>query len=179
MGMRIHVGSMNPVKVDAVKDVILNYSGFSDALVIAKDVSSGVSRQPLSVEEIVRGAVNRARNAFEGCDYSFGIEAGLMAVPYAKSGLMNICACVIFDGSNQYIGLTPAFEYPSIIIELVKGGLDVDEAFYKAGLTGNPRIGYSAGGAVGILTRGRMSRKDLIEYGIMMAMVHIDNKDLY
>ena len=176
--MIIHVGSMNPVKVDAVKEAILDYLGFSYALVIAKDVSSGVSKQPLSIEEIVRGAVNRAKNAFDGWDYSFGIESGLMAVPYAKSGYVNISACAIFDGSEQYLGLSSAFEYPVAVIGLVKSGMDVDEAFYSLGLTSDPRIGYSLG-AINVLTMGRINRKELIKQGIMMAMAHLENKTLY
>jgi radical SAM protein with 4Fe4S-binding SPASM domain len=78
--MNIKIASQNPVKVEALKEILLDYNHLQDAKVESVDVSSGVSDQPKSLEETISGAKNRAKTAYIDCDYSFGIESGLMAV---------------------------------------------------------------------------------------------------
>ena len=103
--MRINVGSKNQVKVDAVKEIIKDYDFLSEAEVLSLEVPSGVYKQPVSINETIQGAMNRAKSAFQNCKYSFGIESGLMKVPYAKTGYMNVCACAIYDGKDYHLGL--------------------------------------------------------------------------
>ncbi len=82
--MKILVGSKNNVKVDAVREMIADYPHLKDAEILGVETVSGVSNQPKSLEETVKGAINRAKSVFTDCDYSFGIESGLMAVPKTK-----------------------------------------------------------------------------------------------
>ena len=179
MNAAIKIGSKNEVKVCAVKELIKNYDFLSNAEIVPIESSSDVSEQPVSLDETIKGAMNRAKNAFYQCDYSFGIEDGLIKVPYAKSDYMNVCACAIYDGKNFHIGLSSAFEYPKKITNLVfEKGLDISEAFYKAGLTKNPKIGSSEG-TIGILTNGRINRKEYAKQAIMMALIHLENSDLF
>ena len=58
--MIVAVGSENPVKVKAVKEVMSEIYG--NVEIVSYSVDSGVSKQPTSLEEIVKGAINRARN---------------------------------------------------------------------------------------------------------------------
>src|SRR3989338_4699185 len=158
--MKINIGSINTVKVGAVSEIIQDYPHLSDAVLRELQTDSGVSVQPKSLEETIQGAMNRAKNVFDDCDYSIGIESGLMHVPNTKTGYMNVCVCVIFDGKEFHIGLGPAFEYPGDVTRLVfEEGLDIDQAFFKAGLTDNQDIG-SAEGVIGSLTKGRITRKE-------------------
>lgn len=177
--MRINVGSQNEVKIEAVKEAVRDYNFLSKAKVMGVSVNSKVSEQPKSVDETVRGAMNRARGAFQNCDYSFGLEDGLMQVPNTKTDYMNICVCVIYDGQDYHIGLSSAFEYPTEVTKLVlEEGLDINQAFYKVGLTKNPKVG-SAEGAIGILTHGRLLRKDYAKQAITMALIHLENSDIF
>ena len=177
--MIIKVGSKNPVKVNAVKETISNYSIFSGAEVLPIDISSGVSNQPKSLEETIQGAMNRAKKSFGGCEYSFGIEDGLAKIPQTKTNYMNFCVCAIYDGKQFHLGLSSGFEYPKEVTSLVfKEGLEIDEAFHKAGLTSNPRIG-EADGVIGMLTNGRLTRKDYTKQAVVMAMLHLENPTLY
>ncbi len=174
--MKVNVGSKNEVKVQAVRETIGNYNCFANAEVAGVDTHSKVSEQPKSLDETVNGAMNRAREAYRDCEYSFGLESGLMQVPNSKTGYMNVCACIIYDGQNYHLGLSSAFEYPQEITRLVfEEGLDVNQACYKTGLSKNPKVG-SAEGAIGILTHGRLLRKDLIKQAIMMALIQVENK---
>jgi len=177
--MRVNVGSKNKVKVDAVKEAILDYDFLAKAEVNSIDVESEVSEQPKSLDETIQGAMTRARRSFRDCDYSIGIEAGLMKVPHTKTDYMNTTICAIYDGKEYHLGMAAPFEYPREVMRLViEEGLDINEAFYKAGLTENPRVG-AAEGAIGVLTKGRVPRKEYTKQAIAMALIHLENSMLF
>ena len=171
--MKINVGSANQIKIDAVKEKILEYDFLKNAQVIGMEASSDVSDEPKTMEETIRGAMNRAKYSFNNCDYSFGLESGVMQVPYTKTGYMDVCACAIFDGKEFYLGLSSAFEWPQNIMNLVLGeGLNISQAFHKAGLTQNTRVG-TAEGAIGVLTKGRLVRKEYTKQSITTALIRL------
>jgi inosine/xanthosine triphosphatase len=177
--MIIKVASTNEVKVSAVREVIQFYDFLRESEVVPVKVPSGVSEQPKSLEETVRGARNRAIASFVDCDYSFGIESGLFEVPYSLTGYLDLCTCVIYDGDLCGIGLSSAFECPPDITQfMIEEGLDMNDACNKAGLTTNPKLG-SAEGAVGILTGGRVLRKEYTKQAVIMALVHLENATMY
>ena len=177
--MRINIGSKNQIKVDAVKEVIKDYDFLSKAEIFPLEVSSEVYKQPRSLRETIEGAMKRARNAFKDCDYSFGIESGLMNVPNTKTGYMDTTVCVIYDGKEFHIGLSSSFEYPTEVTKLVfSDGLDIDEAMHKLNLTENKRIGRSEG-VIGFLTKGRLTRKDYTKQAITTALIHLENPELF
>jgi inosine/xanthosine triphosphatase len=172
--MKIVIGSKNQVKIEAVKEILQDYPHLKDAEIIITETISGVNDQPKSLEETVSGAMNRAKNAYKDCDYSFGIESGLMAVPNTKTGYMDVCVCAIFDGKEHHLGLSSAWEAPKKVASyILNDGLDMDEAAYKAGLTKNRKVG-SAEGLVGIMTKGRLTRKEYTKQAIRTALIHID-----
>jgi inosine/xanthosine triphosphatase len=110
--MKIYVGSKNEVKRKAVAETVKQYPLFKDAEVVAFEVDVEIYGHPKGFEEINQGAMNRAKSAFTQCDYSFGIESGLIPVPHTKTGFMEITACAIYDGTNFHLGMSPAFEWP-------------------------------------------------------------------
>ncbi len=176
--MHVTVGSTNPIKIAAVQECIADYPLFSDALVFGKNVASGISSQPMSLEETIRGAINRAKNAFTET-YSFGIESGLFSVPYTRSGYMDVCCCAIYDGKLISLGLSSAFEVPQIVLDLImNNGLECNDAIYRAGLTSKPKAG-SEEGMTGILTKGRIMRKEQIKQAIYNALILVENQSLY
>lgn len=177
--MKIGVGSTNQVKVNAVKEVIPLYDMLKDAEVVPVETSSGVSEQPTSMIETIDGAKNRAQAAYVGNNLGIGLESGLFEVPHTKTGMMDTCVCAIYDGKEFHIGFSPAFEYPIKVTQSVlKEKIDINEAFFKHKLTDNPKLG-SADGAIGFLTKGKMKRLDYTKPAIMMALVHLENPELY
>ncbi|MCR4263555.1 MAG: inosine/xanthosine triphosphatase [Candidatus Roizmanbacteria bacterium] len=176
--MKILVGSKNQAKIDAVSEILREYPHLALAEVSGAEASSGVSDQPKSLEETVRGAKNRAKGIFKECDYSIGVESGLMHVPGSKSGYMDVCVCAIYDGSEFHIGLSSAWEFPDVSTTdlMIKEGLDMSQAINKAGMTKNPQIG-SAEGAIGILTKGRMNRKEYTKQALRTALIHLEQFD--
>ncbi len=167
----IHVASLNRNKINAVREV---FPSFHVEGIAAK---SGVREQPVSLDEIIKGAINRAKAVFGNCDYSVGIEDGIAAVLGTRSGYMNFCCCAIYDGGRIYLGLGPAFEYPPDCTERVIGeGITISKAF--APISEKPDIGYEEG-IIGWLTRGRINRKDYTKQAVEMARIQIDNAGLY
>lgn len=177
--MKINVGTMNRAKVDAVKETIAEYEFLCGARVHSSEVLSEVSDHPKSLDETITGAMNRARNAFGNCDLSIGIESGLMKVPHTKTGYMDVAACVIYDGKEFHIGLSCAFEYPKEITRLIfEEGLNASEAANKTNLTANENI-VSAEGIIGILTKGKVTRKDYTKQSLTMALIHLEHPHLW
>lgn len=168
---RIIVASLNQNKIDAVKEV------FPSFFIEGQACDSGVREQPLNLEEIIKGAINRAKAVFRDCEYSIGIEDGLSRVPETASGYMNFCCCAVFDGTRIYLGLGPSFEYPpECTKKAVEGGITISEAFTP--LTGKPNIGYDEG-IIGWLTGGRINRKDYTKQAVEMARLQIEKLELY
>lgn len=88
--MKVIVASKNPIKIEAVKEIIKEYKDLANFQVEGIEANSGVSKQPKSLEETVRGAINRAITVFNNnYIYRFGIESGLMIVPQTKTGSMD------------------------------------------------------------------------------------------
>ncbi len=167
----IRVASLNKNKIEAVKEA------FPQFHVEGAACSSGVREQPLCLDEIIKGAIFRARSVFENCIYSVGIEDGISRVPETLSGYMNFCCCAIYDGGRIYLGLGPAFEYPPGCTErVIDDGITISEAFLP--VTGKPDIGYEEG-IIGWLTGGRINRRDYTRSAVEMARVQIDNAGLY
>ena len=173
MKLTVNVGSENPVKISAVAECLQEIGGLKFE-VRGIDTETGVSEQPRSFSETMEGALNRAKAAAEGADLGFGLEDGIFLIPGKERTYMNICACVITDGTVVHHGCSSAFEYPQEITDLVMGrGLDISEALGAAGYTGNPEIG-SAEGAIGILSEGRLVRKDYTKQAVEAALIHLD-----
>lgn len=180
--MIIAVGSANTIKVQAVDEALQHYPHLSSAEIVSIDVPSEVSTQPLSLEEIIKGAKNRAKNAFNqltSCKYSFGIESGLSAAPGTNTGFLESCICCIYDGKDYYMGISCGFEIPPPILKYVLNqNMDLSDACFHSKVTSNPKLGSSEG-LIGILTKGKVNRKEYTKQSITMALIQIENNSLY
>jgi inosine/xanthosine triphosphatase len=173
--MKIKVGSTNVAKLAAVTEIIAEYPHLAVADIVGQAADSGVSVQPKTLDETIRGAMNRAKAAYQDCAYSIGLESGLFAVPHTKSGYMDVCAAAIYDGKEFHLGLSSAWEFSdkNITGSILDGELDMSEAVNRAGLTDNKNIG-AAEGAIGILTKGRLNRKEYTKQALRTALIHLD-----
>lgn len=176
--MKIKVGTKNKAKVDSVIEIIEEYPHLKGSIIEGVSAESGVADQPKSLEETINGAINRAKGIFVDCDYGIGIESGWMSVPHTKSGYMDVCVCAIYDGKECHLGLSSAWEFPNPEVTnlIINGGLDTTEAINKAGMTDNKNIG-SEEGAIGLLTKGRMTRKEYTKQALRVALIHLENFD--
>lgn len=156
----VSVGSLNPIKVEAVRAVM--EKAFGSARILPKNVSSGVPEQPFG-DETLKGAENRARAALGDSDYSVGIEAGVFEM---ADGLYDIQHCVIVDrNGNMTRGMGPGFRYPDDVAELVRSRKTVGKAVREL-------YGDDGGrGAIWILSGGLLDRYRLTQQSVIAAMV--------
>lgn len=177
--MRIGVGSKNKTKVNAVMDLLKDYPMFNGAEIIGVDVKVDQFGHPKNLEETVAGAVDRAKQAYVGNDYGFGIESGLMKVPQTKTGYMEVAVCVIFDGKQIHMGLSQAYEWPKKVLDgILNQGMDGSQAMKAAGLTHHEKLGEHEG-FVGIFTKGRTNRTEYNKGAIVMALMHLENPEYF
>ena len=176
--MKIGVGSKNRTKVNAVSELLKNYPlVFKDIEVNEIDINIEEFGHPKNIKETVEGAINRAKQAYINNDFGFGIEGGLMEVPYTKSGYMEVAVCAIFDGKKIHLGLSQACEWPKKVIDgILNEGMDGSQAIKEYGLTNHEKIGEH-GGMAEILTKGRMNRTDFNKSAIAMALIHLENPE--
>ncbi|MBN1940966.1 MAG: inosine/xanthosine triphosphatase [Candidatus Diapherotrites archaeon] len=175
--MIVTVGSKNPVKVRAVEKGFAKY--FKGCRVDGIEVETGVKEQPTDFGEIVQGAKNRAKKAFEAkkCDYSVGIESGVFPEKEANSKWLDATCIAIFDGKKFHLGFSPMFEYPKNIVEkALKERISVGEALEKLYGIKNPR--YEEG-IIGWLTKGKMPRDKLHEQGVIVALASIVSREKF
>lgn len=181
--MLIVVGSINNIKVQAVEEVLKHYPDFADAKIKSLAVPSGISEQPMSLEETIQGAKNRAQNAFltngKNYSYGFGIESGLFQAPGTKTGYLEGSICAIFDGKNHYIGLSCGFEVPPHILDFILNkNMDLSQACLHAKVTENPHLGAGEG-LIGLLTKGKINRKEYTKQCVITALSQLDHKHWY
>ena len=163
----------------AVKDAVALYPKlFSKPEIIGLDVDVELFGHPKNINETVEGAIERAKKAFIDCDYSFGLEGGLLEVPYSQCGFMEINACAIYDGANIFLGLGPAFEWPIKVTKaIIDNKSDASKAFKELGYTKHEKLGALPGGIIGFLTDGRLTREDYMKYSIIMALIHVERPE--
>lgn len=173
--MKVVVGSKNPVKLQATRNVLEKI--YTELEIQAIDVDSEVPDQPIGLKTTVQGAINRAKNAFySDFDLSVGIESGLLEVPHSITGYLDLQWCAIYDGEKITLGVSAGFEYPPMVIEQVLGGREVGDVMDQ--VTGVDKLGQKTG-AVSHLTQGMLDRTGNTEQCVLMAMVPRMNEGVY
>ena len=172
----VAVGSKNPAKTKGVKKAFARF--FPRAEFVEVDASSSVNVQPLSLDETVDGALKRAKVALASssrADFGVGVEAGLMAL---QDGHLNLQIAAIVDKRGRTtFGSSSGFMIPGLVVrQMQTGGLELDR--FAGGLTGSEKV-REEDGVVYHLTRGAVSRIDMTEQCVHMALVPWLNKEIY
>lgn len=132
--MKVAVGSTNPVKIQAVSKAFKKVWPKKKWEVIGIKVPSGISDQPMSDEESIKGATNRARRAIKklNADYGVGLEGGIHKIgkKWFDCGWM----VVIDKKGGLGIGSSARIETPKVMIKMIKKGMelgDVNDVLFK------------------------------------------------
>ena len=169
--MKVGIGTKNPLKVKVVKDIFK--IAFGKIELYAIDVDTEVSIQPKE-EEILEGALNRAKKALRDNDFGVGIEAGTMEL---DKRIFVTGYCVIIDKNGKYtIGSQPIFELPKVFRKRIEVGEELgglaDEYFKTKNLK-------QSVGAVGILSNNLITREDLMRLAVLTALIPWISKNVY
>ncbi len=174
--IQIAVASLNPVKIESARRGFEKMFPGAALDVLSLEVPSGVSRQPRGTDEIMQGALNRARNARTAVPeaaYWIGIEGGVEDV----GDDMAVFAWIVVLSDRQCgKGRTGTFFLPEAVAELVRDGMemgDADDVVF--GRTNSKQ----ANGAIGLLTDDVIDRTGYYEPAVIMALIPFKNPDLY
>ena len=180
---KIVVGSLNPVKIESTK---LGFEKiFKDSNTIIEicgyNIESGVSNQPYGDEQTIEGAKNRAIGAYNKYielngikpDYSVGLEGGVINI---NQNLECFAWVVIYNGEKFGTAKSASFLLPQCISELVLGGMELGDADDTIFRTLNSKQNQ---GAIGQLTKGRITRTDYYEPVVILAYVPFFWPELY
>ncbi|KAA3648694.1 MAG: non-canonical purine NTP phosphatase [Chloroflexi bacterium] len=173
---KIILASQNPVKLQATLNGFAAI--FPDKSFDAQTVSvpSGVSDQPMSSEETLQGAVNRAQGAREwenDAEYWVGIEGG---VEQRGAELEAFAWVVILSQTQKGKGRTGSFFLPPQVAELVRQGKELGEADDIVFGESNSK---QKNGAVGLLTGNVIDRTQLYQQAVMLALIPFLNPTLF
>ncbi|MFB5189332.1 inosine/xanthosine triphosphatase [Alicyclobacillus fastidiosus] len=162
--VQIAIGSKNPAKIQAVTTAFDLMD--IDARVEGVDVPSGVSAQPMSNEETMQGAVNRAKRTLLAgeFDYGIGLEGGVQETSYGLM-LCNWAAVADRDGLVS-VGAGVQIMLPDAVAEEIRGGRELGEVIDE--WAGGHDISKGEG-TIGILTQGQINRSQMFRDAIICA----------
>ena len=174
--IKIVLASNNPVKIQAVKNGFQKMFPGEKFEIVAAAVKSGVSDQPISETETLQGAMNRAdraNRAIPSADFWIGIEGGIQN---DKDGTAAYAWIVV--KSNDLVGKsrTGTFYLPQIVSKLLNDGLELGEA---DDIVFQQTDSKRKNGAIGILTGNVITRSELYEHAVILALVPFKNRKLY
>jgi non-canonical (house-cleaning) NTP pyrophosphatase len=129
MNKTVAVGSKNRQKIRGSGLGTLRVFPETDPEILWKEIATGVSKQPMSLDEILRGARNRSTGVirlFPQADYGIGIESGLYEI-FGKWMDTSIVSIVDSEG-KEALGQTISYEVGERIMELVFQGKELSDA---------------------------------------------------
>ena len=166
--MKIVVASTNPVKLNATRAGCSRVFSDTPLELLPVEVPSGVADQPLSDEETRLGARQRCAAAAASrpeADFWFGLEGGIADDGDTLWAFAWIAARWR-GGAGE--ARTAAFALPEAVASLVRQGLELGEADDRVFGRSNSK---QQGGAVGLLTGGRLDRAALYEQAVILALI--------
>jgi len=174
---KVIVASTNPVKIEAAQIGFARMFPNENFDVQGVSAPSEVSDQPMSSDETLRGATNRAHNVAKlatEADYWIGVEGGIEDV----NEELEVFAWVVVKARDGKIGKgkTGSFFLPQKIAELVRQGVELGEA---DDIVFSRKNSKQANGAIGILTDDALTRTTYYEPAVIMALIPFKNETLY
>ena len=172
----VAIGSKNPAKTNGARVVfagIFPHCSFAEV-----DTHTVVKAQPIGVEQVYEGAFVRAKHALReaGADFGVGVEAGIISLPSGEHINLQVAAVVDREGRSG-VGLSCGFMIPSSFLRRIREeGAELDKFSHE--LTRAGEITEEEG-IVYHLTKGRISRLQMSEQCISMALVPWLNEETY
>jgi inosine/xanthosine triphosphatase len=184
----IAVGSTRKPKLAAVREAV---DGMSDLLaaetsieIVGVEVESGVNHTPLSCEESMRGARQRAewlqqvaKREAKLWNYFVGLEGGLAVIEDGERRVFLESWAYVSDGTRGHFGRSGAVELPEALAEevFVRGtelSIAIDQFAGEAGIR-------DAQGAWGVLSGNKITRQEAFRVALIAAFAPFFNQPMY
>ncbi len=184
----IAVGSTRKPKLAAVREAV---DAMSDLLaadtsieIVGVEVESGVNHTPLSCEESMRGARQRAewlqqvaKREAKLWNYFVGLEGGLAVIEDGERRVFLESWAYVSDGTRGHFGRSGAVELPEALAEevFVRGtelSIAIDQFAGEAGIR-------DAQGAWGVLSGNKITRQEAFRVALIAAFAPFFNQPMY
>ena len=173
--MKIAIGTKRKAKIKGVKKGIAEFIYIQDTVEFSThDADSGISHMPLSLDETMSGAQNRAldlKNKNIEADYYIGLEGGLVAVQ-EKTYLISL-AYVLNNNDKGHFGFSPMLEVPQEIHKRIKEGEELGPIMGE--LSGNLDL-RSENGSMGAWSGDMFKRDDEFAVAVKAALCPFYNQ---
>ncbi|WNJ97011.1 inosine/xanthosine triphosphatase [Vibrio ruber] len=169
---RIIVASLNPVKINAVKNAFQEVFPTLQADVSGISVPSHVPEQPMSDSETRLGALNRVSNArkkIPDADFYVGLEAGV-------EGQFTYAWMVIESGQKRGESRSSSLPLPPEVVTQLNRETELGSVMDHLFQTTNIK---QQGGAIGLLTNHLLTRGSVYHQALILALVPFINPTLY
>jgi inosine/xanthosine triphosphatase len=188
--VRIAIGTLRPPKVEAVRAAMSKVMGFFGYRLeavnyIAREVESGVAAMPLSVQEIRRGACNRAMEARRlveeesgPVDFAIGLEGGFFILSAEDKEHIHLqsWAFVHHDGVGHYGSSMSMPVPPAVAREIFDHKKELGEVIDDFAKRKEVR---NQDGAFGVFSLGLLTRQQAFELALLGALAPFYHKKLY
>jgi len=184
--MKVLIASIRAPKVNGVQRAFRKLShipSFNNITFEPMQVESGVQATPLSIDELMSGARQRAETAFAigkaaskspEIIFSVGVEGGVHISQ--ERAFLESWAC-IYDGVRFSFESSGSIEIPQALSDaVVRDGADLGKVIDIFAEKNNVR---SNQGTWGILTGGLITREDSFELATLNALAPFFNKKVY
>ncbi len=173
---RAVVGSENPVKIRAVVEALAEVFT-EDWEVEGLKAPSGVSDQPMTSEETLKGAQNRVTSLMKQtqADLYVGLEGGIEYL--SEDEVICFAWMVVSDGTKWGKAQSLGFMLPDEVVEKLNQGLELGDAADAVFETHNIKQQV---GTIGILTDDIISRTEMYRPAVVSALIPFGvHKELY
>jgi len=184
----IAVGSTRKPKIAAVREAVDEMSDLLAAEtsieIVGVEVESGVNHTPLSSEESMRGARQRAewlqqvaKQEAKPWNYFVGLEGGLAVIVDGERRVFLESWAYVSDGTRGHFGRSAAVELPEALAEevFVRGtelSIAIDQFAGEAGIR-------DAQGAWGVLSGNKITRQEAFRVALIAAFAPFFNLPTY
>ncbi|HEV2912130.1 MAG TPA: inosine/xanthosine triphosphatase [Pyrinomonadaceae bacterium] len=186
---KIALGTERAAKVEALRASIASIASvdaaWRDASIIARPVKTGVPAMPLTDEQLMRGALNRAEAVREllraeaaGAELYVGLEGGFHSVEMDGRWHTFLCGwAYVTDGERGSFGAAPSVSVPDFIARrVIDGRRELSEVIDEVAGQQDVR---SRQGAWGVLSRDLLTRSHSFEAALIAAFAPFYNAKLY
>lgn len=173
---KVIIASKNPVKINCISNAFTKV--FHDRSMVFEGISvpSDVADQPMSNEETLTGAINRAKNAKKinpTANFWAGIEGG---IDRDEEKMFAFAWVVILSKEKMGKSKTAIFYLPKKVADLVNQGIELGHADDMVFKRSNSK---QQDGAIGILTNGLINREAYYEQAAILALIPFMNETLF
>jgi inosine/xanthosine triphosphatase len=173
--MLIVVGSTSPVKVTATEQAFAEY--FNDFTVKGLRLPSNVNPYPMSDDETLQGALNRAETTFKlepSADFAVGIEGGLQRL---REWTIVKHIAVVLHANEVGVGTSAGYVCPPEMLRQIEPTSDSSRKNIDA-FFGKQEI-LSKEGPEGVLTNLKLTRTSVSKNAVIFALTRFVNPRFY